>query len=184
MLLLFVVATLVPSVAMVWLGWQLLEQDRTLERQRTQDALEGTATHVAAGIARSLEAIERDLPSLVSGSSPLRSETSVAVHLTRAGGVAHAGAPLLFLPVLAPPAHEPPATVWVDVERQEFVDNDADAAARAYRALAASPDVHVRAGALLRLARVLKAAGRHEQALDSLHDAGGETLALMGWVVP
>jgi hypothetical protein len=76
---LFLVATLVPSAAMVWLGWQLLEQDRRLERQRTQDVLESTAQDVAASLAQALDSLDRDLASLVERTPSLRSDTAVAV---------------------------------------------------------------------------------------------------------
>ena len=40
--------------ALSWLGWRLLEQDRSLERQRVQERLEAAADYMAAELQRSL----------------------------------------------------------------------------------------------------------------------------------
>jgi hypothetical protein len=61
LLVLFLAATIVPSAALVWLGRQLLEQDRGLERQRIHDVLEATANRVSPGLERELGSIERRL---------------------------------------------------------------------------------------------------------------------------
>ena len=58
---LFLVATVLPAVALAWLGWQLLDQDRRLERQRVQDLVESAANGVTAAIERELGALERNL---------------------------------------------------------------------------------------------------------------------------
>lgn len=47
LLLLFFLAAGVPFGALGWLGWRFLEQDRSVERQRLRDRLEG-ALNVAA----------------------------------------------------------------------------------------------------------------------------------------
>lgn len=167
LLALFLVATIVPSAALVWLGWQLLEQDRGLERQRIHDVLEATANRVSAGLERELGSLERELASLTSNGTLAGSDTAVAVRLTPAGVVAHAGAPLLYRPARATSAPEPRDAVWSDAERLELQDKDVDRAARAYREIGKSPDANTRAAALVRLARVLKTAGRHDQALDT-----------------
>ena len=49
---LFLVATLVPVAALVWLGWHLLEQDRALENQRILERLEVGTDLIAAAIDR------------------------------------------------------------------------------------------------------------------------------------
>ena len=54
---------LVFGGAMGWLGWRLLEQDRSLETQRVQERLELAADHVAAGLQRSLSELETYLAS-------------------------------------------------------------------------------------------------------------------------
>lgn len=167
LLTLFLAATLVPAAALVWLGWQLIDQDRRLERQRVQDALEAAASGVAAGLERELGSLDRSLTSLLTtGPGALHADTAVAVRLTRSGLAARAGAPLLYLPAVPPPAvAEPSPTLWTKAERLEFVQKDLTGAMKAYRALVNTADPGARAGTLLRLARVLRKAGRNDEAL-------------------
>ncbi len=169
LLALFVLATIVPSAALVWLGWQLLEQDRRLDRQRIHDVLESTANHVSAGIDRELQSIERELAGLSAPSNRalVGSGTAVAVRLTHSGVVTHAGSPLLYRPAPRTSTPEPGGAVWADAESLEFARKDADGAARAYRAIAQSSDANTRAGALVRLARTQKTARRDDQALET-----------------
>jgi cytochrome c peroxidase len=47
-LTIFVGIMLVFGAALGWLGWQLLEQDRSLERQRVQERLEQAADRIVA----------------------------------------------------------------------------------------------------------------------------------------
>ena len=119
LLALFLLATIVPSAALVWLGWQLLEQDRRLERQRIHDVLESAANRVSAGIERELQSIERELASLSTPSNGTLAsyDSAVAVRLNQAGVVRHAGAPLLYRPVRGPSAPGPPDAVWEDAEK-------------------------------------------------------------------
>ena len=37
LLVLFLVATLVPAASLVWLGWRMVQQDRTLEGQHEEE---------------------------------------------------------------------------------------------------------------------------------------------------
>ena len=53
--------TLVPLVTLLWLGWRLLEQDRLLERQQSQDRLERAADLVVAALQRAITDSEQRL---------------------------------------------------------------------------------------------------------------------------
>lgn len=165
LLVLFVAAALVPSAVLVWLGWQLVEQDRRLERQRVQDALQSTANHVSAAIERELRSLDRQLPTLLGSIPDSVPHSAVVVRLTQSGVQASAGAPLVYRPSIASSAHEPPAVLWAAAERLEFVEQDLPRAIRAYGELAGSPDSNTRAGALLRRARALKKDGQNDLAL-------------------
>lgn len=178
---LFVVATLLPAVALAWLGWRLVDQDRRLERQRVQDLAASTADRATATLERELSSIERSLgstsiPHLERGPLP-----ALRARLNRRGGVAES-AGVAFAYTLALPAFQDndDISTWANAERQEFAGHDPGAAAAAYRTLAASSDPQIRAGALLRLARVLRKSGRTDAALatyDVLARETGATIA-------
>jgi signal transduction histidine kinase len=73
---------------------------------------------------------------------------------------------MAYLP-MAPDLSEAPTSAFARGEDLEFRRHDRAAAIEVFRALTQSPDPAIRAGALLRLARNLKAQGRIEEALDS-----------------
>jgi len=56
--LLFLLLAAVPLVALGWLGWRLLEQDRTLERQQLREKLANDAGLLAAESEHALAAWE------------------------------------------------------------------------------------------------------------------------------
>lgn len=181
LLALFLIVTLIPGAALVWLGWHLLEQETVLGRQRVQDWLDRSANLVTAALQTEVAAIERSLTTAVPPGG-------LRLQLDEDGVTAHAGAPLLFAPKGAAPA-EPPAHVWSAGEMLEFSAGDLRGAAAVYRGLAESaPTSGVRVGALLRLARALKrhgdlraAAAAYEQAANlrtgSFHGDPAELVA-------
>ena len=69
-----------------------------------------------------------------------------------------AWAGLAFLPV-ENPVRGADSQLFAETEREEFQRNDWRRAAEGYQRMAAHRDVHVRAGALVRLARVQAKAG-------------------------
>ena len=171
LLALFVAATVLPAAALGWLGWRLIEQERVLERQRVQDLAESTANRVTAAIERELGAIERSLgagPSAGTAPEHPDADSSVTVRLdTRGKATILAGSPLSYdlRPLERLP--EPSGELWVEAERLEFIGHDVVGQPQAYRRLAASPDPATRAGALVRLARVLKGSGKGDEALGT-----------------
>jgi signal transduction histidine kinase len=172
----FAVATVLPAVALGGLGWRLIEQDERLERQRVQDRVESAAGGVTADLEHELADVERGLGS----SAPATPAASVGltVRLDQQGQVTPvAGARLAYDPSPPPRPREPPETAWAEAERLEFGARDARGAARAYERLAASPDPQVRAGALVRGARVLRRSGRIDDALE-LYSALARTSGL------
>lgn len=174
LLLTFGLAMLLPAVAVVWLGWRLVEQDGGLERQRVQEVADAAATGLAAAMERQLGAVERTLGSADTTHEGLLSSGGVTVRVDARGHVAMvAGPPLLFVPDQPAAPDEPPARVWVDGERMEFVAGDPGGAAVVYQALAASTDRATRAGALIRLARVFRRSGRADDALGVYATLGG-----------
>lgn len=58
LLALFVVLSGIPLIALGWLGWRVLEQDRDLDAQRFRDRLENAAGVVTRELERELTAWE------------------------------------------------------------------------------------------------------------------------------
>jgi len=168
-LVLFVVVTMVPATALAWLSWQLLKQDRALESQRLQERLDHAADLIAAALDRRLAEAADRLPSLAEPAA----DALVVTCLPRGIDVQPEGR-LLYYPVLSP-TPEPPTRVFDAGEALEFQQQDYAAAGAEYRALARGTDPLVRASALVRLGRVLRKAGRRQEALDVY-----ETLAQAG----
>ena len=173
--------TLVPSLALVASGWRLLEQDRLLERQQTQDRVERAADLVVSALQRAIADSEQRL--VAAADSWPAGAVVVSFHSDRVDVAPPGRVP--YLPV-ATPLREAPASAFVDAEGFEFRDRNHEAAIGALQRLATSTDPAVRAGAGLRLARNLQRAGRHEAALrayaalvdtDSV-GAGGVPVAL------
>jgi signal transduction histidine kinase len=172
LLALFLAVTLVPGVALVWLGARLLQQDRDLERQQVQERIERAASVVAAGLLRELDESRDRLPDLLA-SPPieLARDGAVAVAFDARGVSRHAGAPLLFGPI-ARADTEPPADTWQAGEIEEFRNANPERASAVYRALAGARDPRVRAGSLVRLARTLRKLHRTDEALGVYEQLG------------
>lgn len=162
---LFLLVTLVPSTALVVLGWRLLEQDRALSLNQLSERREQAADlavleleHVVAGAEHALEspeslaavAGERDAVGVIFGIETVR-----ALPAER----------LAFYP-RTEAGPEAPAQRFAEGEDLEFRQQDWARAMRIYRRLARSPDADVRAGALIRLARLLRQSGDREEALE------------------
>lgn len=174
---LFFLIALVLIAATASLAWRFLEQDRALEGQRTRDRLERAADLITAalgrGAAEARDALTRlsSLPPAASSAAATRwastlERDAVLVMLTPEGLRAFPAGRLLYQPVPVP-AREAPAGTFAAGEALEFRTRDLSGATAAFRALSGSGDPVVRAGALLRLARVERKAGRRVQALES-----------------
>jgi signal transduction histidine kinase len=174
LLTLFLVIMLVLAATLSWLGWRLVEQDRALENQRTQERLDNAADLIAASLLRKFSESEHQFTSLLALSDPELA--------ARASGLAEQGAgtaliivfrpqavythpTLLYYPFLSA-AKEPPATAFEAGEALEFQQRDFAKAIGVFRELSRSKDPAIRAGALLRLGRTLRKAQQPRTALD------------------
>lgn len=175
LMLSFILLLLLPAMAVVWLGVQLLRQDRDLEIRQRQERREVAVERVAAAVAQALAATERRLagPPASAGIEP----DDDAVLLTIRDGALEAWprGRLLYHP--QPPAAPPPAAVFEEGEAFEYRFDDPAAAVRTFRRLASSPDANIRAGALMRLARNLRRAGRVDEALLAYEQLASVTQA-------
>lgn len=152
--------TLLPLGLLLWVGWRLLEQDRTLTGQQVAQRIERAADIVVAALARAVSASEERLGAGVGDWG------KGAVVVRFAGGRVEA-APrgrLAWQPVPAP-LEEASAAAFAQGEEFEFQKGDLTPAAVFYRELAKSSGPGVRAGAGIRLARVLRGQGQLEEAL-------------------
>ena len=156
---LFLVVLMPAAATLVWLGLQLIAQDRQLIAQREEEQRQHVADAIVQSVAQSLAAaraaLDRDRP--VSGALLARLDGDAI-------GVQPPGA-LIWTPT--PTAlPESDATSFAEAEIAE-VRRLGDWGLSAYQARAQARDPRVRAAALLGLARVHRAAGRIDQARDA-----------------
>ena len=155
----FLVVLLPPAVTLIWLGFQLLEQDRILEAQREIEGRQAAAVEIARSLGQSLAEAENWTPS---GTLP---DGVLGVTVSSTGILAHPAGQLLWGQARTP-LMEPPTQPFEAVEKLEF-QGAAESALRTYAELARSKAPALRAGALLRIARVERNRHRIEQALEA-----------------
>ena len=158
---LFLAVVAPPAVTLVWLGLQLLEQDRSLWAQRELERRQAAAQAVI----RSLE------QSLGEAARPTRSPPPagmVRFTLSEQGVAANPADRVLWLPV-TPGLEEAATRQFADAEQLEF-QGGSGRALLSYQDMARAPQPAVRAGALLRLARVHRRAKRWDDALRAYRD--------------
>jgi signal transduction histidine kinase len=156
--------TLVSVSALAWFGWKFFEQDRMVEAQHETDRREQAADRIVATLRGTLA----EAGDLVGGwmmSPPPDGKPSDGVLLVQDGtGLAvYPAGRLLYRPVTD---HEPEArpAVFAEGEALEFLQAQPQRAVEWYTKLAATPQAATRAGALVRLGRVLRKLGREQEA--------------------
>ena len=158
---LIVGVTVVPLGTLVWLGWRLAEQDRVLEHQQVQQRVERAADLIVAALQRAIGILEYRL---TNGTADWP-QGAVAVVFR---------SPEKWRP-------EAPAALFAKGEALEFRQRDLPAAAAVFRKLSTAADPAVRAGALARLGRVLRTAGRYQEARAAYsHLNGMDAVAVQG----
>ena len=167
-------------------GWRLLQEDRSLQRQEIDDRLETSADALALELRAVVAAMSASLAEFaLSGPSPsapptrwvedLPDDTVVVLFDGDSVGAWPRGR-LLFRPI---PEDDGPGlqSFYTEGEVLEFRQGNSQAAAAFFAELGESEDAGVRAGALVRLAPNLHKSGRHQEALeayDQLFDCGEE----------
>jgi len=175
LLLILFLLTLVSVTALAWFGWKVLDQERMVEAQRVQERLEQTADRIAATLRGSIAETGERL-----GAS-IAAPPEGGLLLAFDGNSIHAAPPrrLLYYPS---PSSEPEAraAIFAEGEALEFGQPQPHKALESYRRLADSADPAIRAGALLRIARVLRKAGNvseSQAAYNRLAGIGGSNVA-------
>jgi signal transduction histidine kinase len=158
LLLLLFLLTFASVSTLAIFGWRLLEQQRMVEAQRSQDRLEHAADRITAMVREALaKSSERLGAGLVSPGDLLFTLSPTSLHATPPGQ-------LLYYP-LPPPDPEPHAKIFAEPELFELAESQPTEALRGFESLAHSADASIRAGALLRTARVLRNLGRREESI-------------------
>lgn len=164
---LFLALTLAPAGGLVWLGWRLLEQDRALEAQRTQERRDNAADLAVSALDRELSTARQRLvqPHQPTGLASPRDSLVVVFRQQRIEALP-AGR-LLFYPYISPDVELAGSgdSEFLRGEEYEFQHKDYAKAIESFRLLARSRNPAVRAGALLRLARNYRKAGNLRLAL-------------------
>ena len=154
--------TVVPLALLAWLGWRTLDQDRLLEGLQVRQRLELAADLLAAALQRALAADAQRL----AADRREWPEGAVAIEFRAGLARAYPKERVAYLPAV-PALPEAGAGAFSLGESLEFRGRDHAAAVRVFRELATASDPALRAGALLRLARNLRAIGRHEEAIEA-----------------
>ena len=162
LLTLYLAGAITGVVCLAWLAGRLLDQEQAVELQRAREQLEVAADRAVAVCQRSLNELERRA---FAADGPLPPDT-VAVIADRLSVRSRPAGRLVFVPVVAPSSDVPPG-VFTAGEQAEFGKAGLANAADIYRALTRAPSRAVRAGALVRLGRTLRKAGRHAEALQA-----------------
>jgi signal transduction histidine kinase len=167
LLLILFLVTLVSVSALAWFGWRVLYQERVVDAQRAQERLETAADRITATAHGLLaETGERVGTWLTAPPADGQADDSLVLIFSGNNLWARPTSRLLYrpFPALAP---EAPSETFSEGESIEFQQNDSARAVEWYRRLAEHQEGTVRAGALLRLARVLRKSGHPAEARDA-----------------
>ncbi|MBL8177978.1 MAG: HAMP domain-containing histidine kinase [Bryobacterales bacterium] len=156
--------TLVSISALSWFGWRLFDQERLVESQRAQERMEQMADRVAATLRGTLaDTGDRLGVWLDAPDEPVPVENGVLL-LMRDGHLSLSSHLRLLYSPLPSPLPEADGAVFAEAEMFEFQQGQPGEALLTYERLAGSGEAAIRAGALLRAARVLRSLGRDGEA--------------------
>ena len=175
-LVLFGATATVLLATLSWLAWHILQQDQALVDQRIQERLDTSADQVVAALLDKFLDVERSLTDLAASPDPKlakalgldksENDNEALIAVLEPGTLeAYPRANLRYYPVLPAPA-EARVDVFAPGEVEEFQRKDYSAAAAVYEKLLSSADEATRAGALVRLGRVLRKANNAHAARD------------------
>jgi len=175
-------------LAMGWLAWQLVAQDRAIAAQRTQERLDNAAEAAVAALRHGLENLAQRLDALsrlplgeapaefAEQASMLGEDAALILAGDRTFDAWPAGC-LVYYPLSAFQRNAPGLTdeAFAPGEALEFERRDLAGALRAFDPLAGAANPRLRAGALLRMARIWSQLRQSARALGAY-----EQLAVLG----
>ncbi len=171
LLILFILVVCLPALTLIALGIRLLDQDHALARQRQLEILDRAAD-------QGVRVLDQDLADwtkrLAGQTCALENAPEDSVCISFQSDRIEVVPPgrLPYYPV-SRTLKEPPVEPFQELESNEFREPvHLDKALDLSRQIAASNDVAVRAGALLRQGRILRKMGRAAQALAAYEDLG------------
>lgn len=165
LLVVLLLLTTASVSALLWLGWRLTQQESAVEAQRRRERLEQVADRIAALLRASLAETGERLAAAASSPAAILPgpEQSLLLILTRDRLSAYPPGRLLYTPI-AGQGVEAPESAFAEAEAAEILHQQLEKAAGIYRRLAEAKDPALQAGALMRLARVLRGSGQAEAA--------------------
>ena len=186
MLTLFLGVTGMLSLAMGWLTWQLIAQDRALAVQRAQERLDNAAETAVAVLRRGVDEITQRLDTLsklppglapaefTAQASAVGDDAALILPGDRTFDVWPAGR-LVYYPPSALTRNSPDSTVaaFAPGEELEFQRHDLAGALRVFDPLTRSANPQLRAGALVRIARIWSRLHKPDRALDAYEQLAG-----------
>jgi K+-sensing histidine kinase KdpD len=146
-----------------WLGWRLIDQERLVESQRAQERIEQEADRVVATLRSMLVDRAERLDAWDASSRP---PDGALVVMVKGGSIETFGGNLLFSP-LPPALPEANPQLFLKGEELEFALSKPAEAVAIYQPLAISDSAPVRAGALVRIARIYRRMGATRLADDA-----------------
>jgi signal transduction histidine kinase len=157
-----VATSAIVTAALVWSSWRLAEQQRALDARIAGEQAEAAADAMAARLRERLAHAGERLGARLSGTRDTApgsfSRDLIVVVADRSRVTVDPAGALPFVPVVPTPTSA--STLFDGGESAEFGGADLDLAEKRYRSLTNVADPVVRAGALERLARVLRKTGR------------------------
>ena len=180
----FTITTILPAVALGWAGWRMAVEDRALQYERASETRDQAAELAATALQRTVAELEERLAAANGDAAVLttRVEDGASLIVFGPDGVlARGGLALPYYPAI--PAVEDASTDrFARADALEFAQPDAVGALAALEPLASAPDPALRAGALLRQARIARKMGRMEQALAAFDGLIAlDTTRVGGW---
>ena len=165
LLVILLLLTTASVSALLWFGWRLTEQESAVEAQRSRERLEQAADRIAALLRANLAETGERLAAAASSPAGVApgSDQSLLLIFTRDSFSAYPPGSLLYTPV-AEHGAEAPESAFAEGEAAEIRLRQLDKAAGIYRRLSETKDRALQAGALMRLARVLRSSGETEAA--------------------
>jgi signal transduction histidine kinase len=180
--ILFLGVAAVSVIALVWMGWRLLQQDRALEAQRLEEKREAAADRFTAALEKALSDEERKLVDVPISEFPPASEDYILINIGSEDVRVWPEKALLYYPVM-PHGREASSRQFMHAERAEFQEKDYGRAVNAILRFTKAEEPATRVGAYLRLARNLRKAGRIGEALDAygeLEKFSGHGISISG----